>query len=243
MSGSEVGHGDVTAYVTTDLENLITKSQDELINMIINLRIVNQQFLVQIHSTELRAIRSENERDVILSELKTNRDLAATVVKLTNENKTLKDDLKLLQDKFDAMEKRDLPITIREAMVLLETEISKDMFISGTVSKSMIKKNFLYSAKNIVQSTIPEVITARNDYLKRHNLSDDHLFCIAPLKDKGNTECHHNRPVLTRCEWNDLMTNVGDDEDLQTRMQILNLLEHYRPVSSDGKWNLSASKL
>ena len=52
FESGEVGHGGVTAYVSTDLENLMTKSRDELINMIISLRIVNQQFLAQIHNTE-----------------------------------------------------------------------------------------------------------------------------------------------------------------------------------------------
>lgn len=42
QSGSEVGQGNVTTYVTTDLDNLITKSHDELICVIINLRIANQ---------------------------------------------------------------------------------------------------------------------------------------------------------------------------------------------------------
>lgn len=64
------------------------------------------------------------------------------------------------------------------------------------LSKCNSGSNFLYTAKNIVQCTIPEVVTARIDYLKRHNLSDDHLFSIAPLKEKGNIECHENRPVL-----------------------------------------------
>jgi uncharacterized coiled-coil protein SlyX len=148
-------------------------------------------------------------------------------------------DMKRVQDKFDAIEKRDVPITILEAMVLLEREMSIDMFSTNTVSKNTIKKCFLFSAKNIVQCQVPEVITARNAYLKRHNLSDDHLYSIAPLKEKGNIECHENRPVLTRQEWNDIMAGMGDDEDLQMRLELLNLLEHYRPVSTDGKWNLA----
>jgi uncharacterized coiled-coil protein SlyX len=150
-------------------------------------------------------------------------------------------DMKRVQDKFDAIEKRDVPITIREAMVLLEREMSIDMFNTNTVSKNTIKKCFLFSAKNIVQCQVPEVITARNAYLKRHNLSDDHLYSIAPLKEKGNIECHENRPVLTRQEWNDVMAGMGDDEDLQMRLELLNLLEHYRPVSTDGKRNLAQS--
>lgn len=56
--------------------------RDELINMIINLRISNQQFLAQIHNTEISAMRSETERDIMFSEVKRNRDLAAMVVKL-----------------------------------------------------------------------------------------------------------------------------------------------------------------
>ena len=150
-------------------------------------------------------------------------------------------DMKRVQDKFDAIEKRDVPITIREAMVLLEREMSIDMFSTNTVSKNTIKKCFLFSAKNIVQCQVPEVIIARNAYLKRHNLSDDHLYSIAPLKEKGNIECHVNRPVLTRQEWNDVMAGMGDDEDLQMRLELLKLLEHYRPVSTDGKWNLAQS--
>lgn len=57
-------------------------SRDELINMIINLRISNQQFLAQIHNTKISAMRSETGRDIMFSEVKTNRDLAAMVLKL-----------------------------------------------------------------------------------------------------------------------------------------------------------------
>ena len=51
--------------------------------------------------------------------------------------------------------------------------MSIDMFRTKTVSNNTIKKCFLSSAKNIVQCTVPEVVTARNAYLKRRNLSDD----------------------------------------------------------------------
>ena len=139
-----------------------------------------------------------------------------------------------LHDKLDAIMKRAMPISIWEAMVLLEIEMCKDIFSTETVSKDTIKRHFLYSAKNIVQCAIPEVVTARMDYLARHNLTDDHLFCIAQLKEMGNMGCHHPL-VLTRREWNDLITNMSDDEDLQAHMELLNLLEHYRPVSMDSK--------
>jgi hypothetical protein len=73
---------------------------------------------------------------------------------------------------------------------------------------------FLYSAKDIVQCAIPEVVTASTDYLTRHNLRDDHLFCIAALK--GKIECHYNRFLLTRRELNDFISNMSDDEDLKS---------------------------
>ena len=44
-----------------------------------------------------------------------------------------------------------------------------------------------------------------------------------------------------RQEWNDLTAGMGDDEDLQTRLELFNLLEHYRPVSTDNEWNLAGS--
>lgn len=140
-----------------------------------------------------------------------------------------------LHDKLDAIMKRAMPISIWEAMVLLEIEMCKDMFSTETVSKDTIRRHFLYSAKSIVQCAIPEVVTARMDYLARHNLRDDHLFCIAQLKKKGKTGCDHYRLVLTRRKWNVLITKMSDDEDQQTHMELLNLLEHYRPVSMDSK--------
>lgn len=159
-------------------------------------------------------MRNGSESDVMLSELNRNRDLAATVVELTDGNKTskedirdyaamdvrLKEDMNRLHDRLDAIMKRAMPISIRE------NEICKDMFSTETVSNDAIKRHFLYSAENIVQCAIPEVVTARTDYLARHNLTDDHLFCIAQLKEMGNMGCHHPL-VLTRREWNDLITN------------------------------------
>ena len=50
--------------------------------------------MAQIHHTELRAMRSETESDVILSELQRNQNLAATVVELTDGNKISKEDIR-----------------------------------------------------------------------------------------------------------------------------------------------------
>jgi hypothetical protein len=101
-------------------------------------------------------MRSENESDVMLSGLKRKRDLAATVAKLTDGNKTSKEDVRDsaamlarskediygIHDRLDAIVRRGMTTSIREAMVLLEIEMSKDMYSTETVSNDTIKRHF-----------------------------------------------------------------------------------------------------
>ena len=143
-----------------------------------------------------------------------------------------------VKDKFDQMEKRDVRITVREAMTLLELEMCKEMFTNTDVSKTPIKKNFLFTAKYIYSCLIPQVVDARTACMERYNLLENHIFAIVHLNNSGTKECHFKHPVLLRTDWNVLMTDLSEPEDLTTHLALLDLLEIYRPVSEDGKWPL-----
>jgi FtsZ-binding cell division protein ZapB len=199
-----------------------------------------------------------------------NEDLKANVELLQAENDLLKAENVMLKEtlagyksriesleareagyksRIESLEARDEPITIREAIRILESYIcleavcgSKTKFRSGNYNFDAIKKNVQYyiSFQNV---------------LSKYELTRDHLVVMAFLKEYGDFAAHgSSRHKLKKTEFYDLF--VGDDEleaselddndvekkeildTVKIKKDLFNLLEFYNPCPTDEVWDI-----
>lgn len=76
--------------------------------------------------------------------------------------------------------------TLRTHLLRFEYEMCTDMFRNTKVTKKIIRKHLLYTAKNIVECMVPEVTIALSNYLQRYNIGIKHLCVIASMKERIN---------------------------------------------------------
>ena len=150
---------------------------------------------------------------------------------------SLRADNVYLTDRLSAVESRDTPITIREAMRKLER------FLCLEAAGSKNRFRMFYNINKINTSTEIQIQSDWNGVLQRRNLRAEHIVALEFLKDCGDEMTHDQRPALSKSLWSTLLQTAlseGEDEDesnLQLSQGLLSALEHYIPCpSSDEPW-------
>jgi hypothetical protein len=108
-------------------------------------------------------------------------------------------------------------------------------------SKNKIRS--FHDVKELFNSKDPIYQQKCTDYLIKYGITQDHIFIISELKDKGNKSAHVSRPMINRNEWDQLAIQMLDDpldsDDIALTMDLLKLMESYVKVGSDNMWNIS----
>jgi hypothetical protein len=191
----------------------------EKANLLLNLKEKNQK---DEQSKQLEIKLSDHaQKNIKISELK------SLIVTLKQENELLKEEIKELKeqremllgrlDKVEATlttaQARDKPISIREAMRILENHIC----FTAAGSKNRYGKFFSFS--RIEQRGDSDVQAALAKTLADLGLTSDHCDRLDFLKEEGDNAAHH-RPVLTVDEWNTALQEEDDEEKQQQNIDI-----------------------
>eukprot|EP01039_Chlorochromonas_danica_P010891 gene10891-12104_t len=130
---------------------------------------------------------------------------SSRIQELEDDVQKLHADAKLSADRISGLETRDLPITIREAMRILERWIC----FEAAGSKTRFQQKF-YNLDKINTKGDPTVRAGLVSVLTTHGLTPDHLDILGYLKDAGDLYTH-NRPTMTVDEWNQTVVERDDD--------------------------------
>ena len=153
------------------------------------------------------------EQDVIIKE---------QGIKITN----LENDVKELKE-------RDTPITIREAMSILENHVMVE------IVGSKRQANRYYGLNDLSQQANYKLIYEQ--YLQTNGISQDHVDLMLEFKKEGNKYAHSNRPTYNKDEWKSMLINSLDDQqnqlDIKMIDDILVLMEKYNPIGNPWLMN------
>lgn len=176
------------------------------------------------------------EQQQAMENLKELKDLREAVKKLADENDRLRNENSALETRLSdvegrlkAVEERDHPITVREAMRILERHICKDVVESNKQFK------FFYNFDKLSRATDTAVQAKFSATLEARGLTQDHVAMLGYLKDCGDESAHHLRPSLSK---DDLVAtaqgDIGDpNADLITG--LFDALAHYIPLPTNPK--------
>ena len=169
--------------------------------------------------------------------------LKTDIINLNTEIISLKTENSSFNDRLLAVESRDTPITIREAMRKLEGSICRDAAGSGTRYKTY------FNIKKINGATETGIQTALKQVLLARHLTSDHITALGFLKKCGDDQTHQQRPVLSKSLWPNLLETAlcqGCDENeakfnSQLAQGLFSALEYYNPCleQDDGPWLIS----
>lgn len=140
-----------------------------------------------------------------------------------------KQDIKItnLENDVKELKERDTPITIREAMSILENH----MMVELVGSKRQANRYF--GINDLSERDTYKLIYKQ--YLQSNGISQDHVDLMLELKKEGNKYTHSNRPTYNKNEWKDMLINSLDDpcnqQDIKMIEDILVLMEKYNPIS------------
>ena len=169
--------------------------------------------------------------------------LKTDIINLNTEIISLKTENSSLNDRLLAVESRDTPITIREAMRKLEGSICRDAAGSGTRYRTYCNiKKINGASETGIQTALKQVLLARH-------LTSDHITALGFLKKCGDDQTHQQRPVLSKSLWPNLLETAlcqGCDENeakfnSQLAQGLFSALEYYNPCleQDDGPWLIS----
>ena len=211
--------------------------------------LVNENWQLKLNLTALSQQLISSQSDVAkLKDQQTsnylittqNEDLKRVVEELTKENEALRDKIEALRDiiealevqnihlleKIDGYDKRlleieakDNPISIREAMRILESHICFE-----AVGRSKTKFKKFYNFKKIMNGTDLSIQSTLSNILAIRGLSNPHLDTISFLKDLGAISAHHKRTVLSKDDWILLVSEGDDVEEIQISLHLLDVL-------------------
>lgn len=153
------------------------------------------------------------------------------------ENTALKSSLTALQAEVEKLkvvikdlQTRDHPITVREAMRVLEGHIC--LAIAGTKTKA---RKGLYTLKLVSASTDPTIQASYQRFMQDHHLTTDHADILGYLKDNRDAATHDKRSLLTRDELLNLVQESSDEEEKAITRDLVLLLDTFAPKDSDGR--------
>jgi len=186
------------------LGETIVRHQDELVTLRVH---VNQaqaaEEILQDKYETLRekygALQKENER-------------------LTQLVDAMQKQIGEMESRIRVLESRDHPITVREAMRVLESHIC--IAICGSKRKA---KNGLCTLKKVSQSADPTISNAYNRFMTDRGLSVEHQNLLAFLKDHDDEATHDKRPLLTASELLAMSYAEDDEEDDKRHKQIFSI--------------------
>ena len=169
--------------------------------------------------------------------------LKTDIINLNTEIISLKTENSSFNDRLLAVESRDTPITIREAMRKLEGSICRDAAGSGTRYRTYCNiKKINGASETGIQTALKQVLLARH-------LTSDHITALGFLKKCGDDQTHQQRPVLSKSLWPNLLETAlcqGCDENeakfnSQLAQGLFSALEYYNPCleQDDGPWLIS----
>eukprot|EP00981_Chlorochromonas_danica_P014744 scaffold8739_cov173-Ochromonas_danica.AAC.3 len=157
------------------------------------------------------------------------------------------------EKRISELEARDEPITVREAVRILEAYICLEA-VGGSKTKFR-KGNHNFDA--ISKTSDPKVTAQLSKILSTRGLSTDHLATISYLKDCGDFGAHAIRPAMTKDEWIEALTGEdvneaseaderNDEEEKQLALaavriktDLLSVLEAYNPCpATGGVWEI-----
>ena len=251
---------------TIDLDGLSETEAKELCKLLLEestqLKFTNHALLSKLDELQkdnsdlhdkINSLHSKATSDHLIVEQ--NEGLKKTVELLQNENEQLKKENSLLkaklaeyENRISQLEARDKPITVREAMRILEHCIcfeavgkSKTKFAAGNYS-------FLAIAGNDDEKTKKALETAQQKY----NITANHIKTMNFLKDCGDYTAHSDRPFLSRKEWKEVLLEGedGDDNDYEEaelaskvkaiKVDLLCVMEQFfpAPVDDDVPWQI-----
>jgi hypothetical protein len=177
---------------------------------------------IRINDLTIEELKKENEM------LK--NELLQLKLKLQEQSEIIKEqNIKItnLEKDVKELKERDTPITIREAMSILETHMMVDLVGSKR------QANRYYGINDLSERDNYKLIY--NKYLKSNGISQEHIDLILELKKEGNKYAHSNRPTYNKDEWKDMLINSLDDpnnqQDIKMIEDILVLMEKYNPLS------------
>lgn len=159
-------------------------------------------------------------------------DLYEQIEKLKTENDELRRSIFKLSNDIDELKKRDIPITVREFLSVLEQHIMLEIIGSKKRTRRFWGILQLFESNDYKSQC--------QAYLTKHNISMDHIALISCLKKKGNRAAH-DRPSIKRKEWDDLLISVLDDptdkDDVDMVKDLLKLSEKYNPINNNNNNN------
>lgn len=135
-----------------------------------------------------------------------------------------------LERRLVAVESRDRPITVREAMRELEKRICLEAAGSATAAKR------LYNFSRFEKGSVAEQARLAS-VAARHGLSEDCLLALGYMKDLGDAAAHDARPSLPVSEWEGLLAaalrSSPFDGDASIPAALLAALKSYVPPPAD----------
>mmetsp|Transcript_14448 Transcript_14448/g.13051 ORF Transcript_14448/g.13051 Transcript_14448/m.13051 type:complete len:273 (+) Transcript_14448:89-907(+) len=178
-----------------------------------------------------------------------NDSLKELVKQLQEENFNLKNDelrkqldeqkelISSHENRIKALEDNNKPITIREAMRILERHIC--MEVAG--SKNSFRKLFNFEKIKICNDSTYK--TKLEGIFQSLGLTEDHITLLHYLKDTGDYVVYVSRPVYTFDEWKNLMTDLlsSDADDMDNAAELANdlldaLKVYIPPTTSTEPW-------
>jgi hypothetical protein len=162
-----------------------------------------------------------------------------TIKVLKNENELLEGHVNdqekrilLLEKDIEELKNRDEPITVREGFVSLEKYIMMEILKSKKEARKIGGVINLFNSK--------QYETECNNFLSCNNITIDHIFLIADIKEHKNKSAHE-RPTTTRNDFeNFALSLLIDDDDKNMAKDLLKYLELKNPHDSvTGLWNIT----
>jgi hypothetical protein len=173
-----------------------------------------------------------------------NKTLTELLTELKAENAQLKTEntkkgLEEIRVALNLITERDEPITIREAMRMLERSLVYEAVKSNT------QFGKYYNFDKVLAAGSPHVASF-NAALSRYGLTLEHVDIIAYFKDAGDEQTHDGRPMLSRNQWDELLrdnfpTDTSEQADVANirTKEILDALERFNPVTDkDSPWEI-----
>jgi hypothetical protein len=145
-----------------------------------------------------------------------------------------------LQHRLVAVEQRDKPITVREAMRELEKRVCLEAAGSNTAARRLYC--FSRFSAPTDQASLASVMALRG-------LTEDCVNALGYMKDLGDTAAHDARPIMPVPDWEGLLEAAlrGSpfDGDANIPAALLGALKSYAPPPADpaAPWILTAFKL
>ena len=202
---------------TLSVENFDLKNKNEdLYKNLHNQNLLKEQtdFLVK-ENAELK--EKINKQNVKISEL---------------EIKVKEQDVKMtaLEKDVKKLKERNIPITIREAICVLEIRMMTEI-VGSKRQANRYHGIYDLSRENNYK-------TIYNQYLQNNNITQDHIDLMLEFKKNGNKSAHTNRPTYNKNEWKIMLLDCLDypqnQQDINMLDDIILLMEKYNP--SGNPW-------